>query len=183
MSNSQPCQGQRNISPCRSRRYWPGRSAVKRPRIGPMHSGAPSCGQRLINAKNSFFTLKMPISRPATETILQVPGAISLTGATTCRAIGSLQAVERQRVLAEHHPLMLLGQRRLEGVARIVLVPVGIIGGEHYAVPADPLARGKQILRPLRLLYRLRRNPDVVADVFRRQLLQMQPFPALPLVV
>src|SRR5690242_18101152 len=100
-----------------------------------MHSGAPSCGQRLISAKNSSFTLKMPISWPAIETILQVPGAISLTGATTCRATGLLQAVERQCVLAEHQPLLLLGQRCLEGVARIVLVPVRIVGREHDAVP------------------------------------------------
>src|SRR5208337_3390357 len=112
-----------------------------------MHSGAPSCGQRLISAKNSSLTLKMPISRPATATILQVPGAISPTVATTCRAIPSLQTIERQRVLAEHHPLLLLRQRRLEGVARIVLIPMRIIGGEHDAVPADPLAGRQQILR------------------------------------
>src|SRR5271166_4702451 len=183
MSNSQPCHGQRSISPCRSSRYSPGRSAVNLPSTNPMHNGAPSCGQRLISAKNSPCTLNTPMERPATSTILLVPGAISLTGATTCRAIPSLQAVERQSVLAEYHPLVLLGQRRLEGVTRIVLVPVRIVGREHDAVPTDPLTRRQQILGPLRLLDRLRRHPDVGADVFRRQPFQMRHFLAQPLVV
>src|SRR6201996_3031761 len=99
------------------------------------------------------------MERPATSTILLWPGAISLTCATTCRATGLLQAVERQRVLAEHHPLLLFGQRRLEGVARIVLVPMRIVGREHDAIPADPLAGGQQIFRSLRFLDRLRGYP------------------------
>src|SRR6185437_15451810 len=101
------------------------------------------------------------MERPAISTILLWPGAISLTGATTCRAIRLLQAVERQRVLAEHHAFLLLSQRRLEGIARVVLIPVRIVGGEHDAVPADPLAGCQQIFRPFGLLDRLRRDPDV----------------------
>src|ERR1700744_522434 len=114
------------------------------------------------------------MERPATSTILLLPGAISLTGATTCRATGLLQAVERQRVLAEHHPLMLFGQRRLEGVARIVLIPMRIVGGEHDAVPTDPFAGGQQVFGALGLFDRLRRHPDIRTYILRRQALEVR---------
>ena len=67
---------------------------------------------------------------------------------------------------------------------RIVVVPMRIVGGEQQPVPADPIDRVQHMLARLRLLHRLRRQPDLLADVFGRRALQMrslylQPVPQL----
>ena len=87
--------------------YSPGlRRAVRR--RARRQSGPPWCGQRLRSAKNSPPTLKTPIERPATSTILRVPGGISSTVATTRHGLTACvltsapgsEPVERPRVLA-----------------------------------------------------------------------------------
>src|SRR5919202_3735274 len=120
MSNSQPCQPQPMISPSRPYSNWPGTRAVSLPHCLPSQSGPPWWGQRLRRAKNSPPTLKTPIERPATSTILREPGGISSTGATTCLAKllrpRLRQPVERLAVLVVDLGLDLVRQLDREGL-------------------------------------------------------------------
>ena len=70
--------------------------------------------------------------------------------------------------------LLRVGHRELERVLRVVEVPVRIVGREHQPVPADPLDHLGEVLRIVRLLDRLRGEPDVLADVFRRRALHVR---------
>src|SRR5919202_2289211 len=63
--------------------YSPGSPDRSTPARRPSHSGPPWWGQRLRSAKYSPPTLKIPIERPATSTILRLPGGISSARATT----------------------------------------------------------------------------------------------------
>ncbi len=87
-SNSQPCHGQRRISPAREKRYCPGSLDSTRPPSTPSASGPPWCGQRLSTPKNSPPMLKTAIGRPRTLTSLREPGGMSRAAATTCLLIG-----------------------------------------------------------------------------------------------
>src|ERR1700730_1377834 len=65
-------------------------------------------------------------------------------------------------------------QRRLEGKARVVIVPVRIVRREQQAVDADPLDQLAQGSGLIRLVDRLGREPEMVADIFGRLALEMR---------
>src|ERR1700712_3085540 len=87
MSNSQPCQGQRMISPSFVYSISPGSEEVARPISGPSHRAAPWCGQRFNRPKNSPLMLKTAIGRSSMVRNFRVPGGNSSTGAITCLVI------------------------------------------------------------------------------------------------
>src|SRR6185437_9019450 len=97
----------------------------------------------------------------------------------------SRKLVNALRVLAEDHALLLLGQLDLEDGLWIVEIPVRIIGREEEAIPADPFDDTQQIVGALGLFHRLRREPDMLADVFGRRPFQMRNLAAhlLPMLI
>ena len=65
-------------------------------------------------------------------------------------------------------------QRRPERKARIVKVPVRIIRREQQAVDADPFDQRAQVSGLVRLVDRLRREPEMLLHIFRRPALEMR---------
>src|SRR5712692_3694904 len=122
----------------------PGSGEVSRATHAALSSGAPSCGQRLSSAKNSPLTWNTTMSRPSTPTTLLPPGGISVVRATMCRAI-DLKFVQRAGVGVEDLRPLGFRQRRLEGEARIVEIPVRIVGREQQPVDADPFDQRAQM--------------------------------------
>src|SRR5262245_8999084 len=145
MSNSQPCQAQRSISPMRVRLKWPGSSELRWATHAARANGAPSCGQRLSRAKNCPLTWNTTISRPSSVTTLLPPGAISEVVATMWRPIHSPEVVEGARIGIEDLQALGLGERRLEGETRVVVIPMRIVRGEQQPVDADPLDEVAQV--------------------------------------
>ena len=88
-------------------------------------------------------------------------------------------------VVPVHHGLLLVRHLELDGVARIVEVPVRIVGGEQHAVPADPVDHLDEMRGIVRLLDRLGRVPEMLAQIFRRRALEVRHFlaHALPMLV
>src|SRR5207253_7061471 len=84
------------------------------------------------------------------------------------------ELVERTRIAVEDFPALGLRQRRLEGKARIVEIPVRIIRREQQAVGADPLDQRAQMLAFVGLVDRLRREPEMLLHIFRRPALEMR---------
>src|SRR5258708_35509590 len=138
-----------------------------------LSSGAPSCGQRLSSAKNSPLTWNTTMSRPSTSTTLLPPGGISVVRATICRVMGSTLA-QGAGVAAEDPEAFGLRQRRLEGETRIVEIPMRIIRREQQPVDADPVDQGSQMPRLVRLVDRLRREPEMLAHIFGRTPLEVR---------
>src|SRR5215218_5333643 len=117
------------------------------------------------------------MSRPLISTTLLPPGGISDVRAMMCRAMLSLlfsELVDGACVGAEDLAALGFRQRRLEGVARIVEVPVGIIRREQQAFDADPLDQRTQMFCFVRLVDRLRREPEMLLHIFRRLSLEMR---------
>src|SRR5262249_32143903 len=152
MSNSQPCQAQRSISPTRERWKRPGSSDLRWATQAALASGAPSCGQRVRSAKNSPLTWNTSISRPATVPDLLPPGAISLVVATTWRTIASPQRVDCARVAIEDLAPLGVGQRDFERRVSVIVVPMRIVGGKQQPVDADPFDHRAQVAGMLRFL-------------------------------
>src|SRR5260370_19833281 len=185
-SYSQPCHGQRRISPARL--YWnsPTPADSRKPCVLPLHSGPPWCGQRLRTAKNSPLTLNTPIIRPATSTSLRSPGGISATVATTYfNASGCWyprgKLVERPGVFG--HQLLGEACRQLDLRQRLVgrvEVPVRVVGREHQSIlkPRSLLQQLDEFSRPRRLLHRLGGQPEVLRKVLRRQSTKVRHFVA-----
>src|SRR5471032_1917367 len=142
-----------------------------------LSSGAPSCGQRLSSAKNSPLTWNTTMSRPSTPTTLLPPGGISLVRATMWRVMES-KLVKRAGVAAENLDAFGLSQRRLDRKTRIVEIPVRIIRREQQTIDADPVNHRSQMLGVVRLLDRLRGEPEMLADIFGRTPLQVRDFVA-----
>src|SRR5262249_29150749 len=121
-------------------------------------------GQRLSRAKYSPLRLKMPIWRPFTWRTRGLPGTTSSTRATTC--FSSLpKAVKLLGVGREDAALGFLVEGIFEGVARIVHVPMGIVGRKQQPVGPHPLDDIADLAGDLRLLDRLGGVPDVAAHV------------------
>src|SRR4051794_35764354 len=78
------------------------------------------------------------------------------------------QLVDRTRVGVEDFCALGLGQRRLEGEARIVKIPVRIVRREQEPVDADPFDHRAQMFCVVRLVDRLRGEPEMLADIFGR---------------
>src|SRR3954471_19758546 len=101
--------------------------------------------------------------RPPASTSLRSPGGNSPTGATTSFAIGS-EPVQRLGIAPiDRRPTLGREEARQRG-AGIVEIPMRVVGGEEDPVPADPFHDVREVLAALRLLHRLGRDPDVVAD-------------------
>src|SRR5262245_5076320 len=109
----------------------------------------------------------MTISRPATVTTLRLPAAISEVVATTWRAIASPKLVDRPRIGVEDLGTFAVRQRRLEGKARVIVVPVRVVGGEQQPIDPNPLDHGAQVRTVLGLLDGLRGKPETLAHVLR----------------
>jgi glc operon protein GlcG len=77
-----------------------------------------------------------------------------------------LQSVKRLGVAGEEFCAHRLLESRLEHVAWVVEIPVRVVGREHQPIPSDPTHDLEQILRLVRLVDRLRREPEMLADVF-----------------
>src|SRR6516225_6655308 len=84
------------------------------------------------------------------------------------------ELVDRTRIGAEDLLPLGLRQRRLEGEARIVEIPMRIVRREQQAVDADPFDQRAQMPRLVRLVDRLGREPEMVADIVRRLALEMR---------
>src|SRR5580765_5721872 len=121
----------------------PGSGEVRRATQAALSSGAPSCGQRLSSAKNSPLTWHTTMSRPSTSTTLLPPGGISVVRATMWRAIES-KLVQRAGVAAEDLEPFCFAQRRLEGKAWIVEIPMRIIRREQQTIDANPVDQRSQ---------------------------------------
>src|SRR5882724_10596504 len=117
------------------------------------------------------------MSRPLISTTLLPPGGISDVLAMMCRAMLSRlrsELVDGARVGAEDLAPLGFRQRRPEGVARIVKVPMRIVRGEQQAIDADPLDQRAQMFCFIRLVDRLRREPEMLLHIFRRFPLEMR---------
>src|SRR5947209_6031242 len=143
----------------------PGSGEVNRATQAALSSGAPAWGQRLSSAKNSPLTWNTTTSRPSTSTTLLPPGGISVVRATMWRVMRS-KLVERAGVAVEDFSSFGFRERRLEREARIVEVPMRIIGREQQPLDADPFDQGSQMLCFVRLIDRLGREPEMLAHVF-----------------
>src|SRR4051794_33330982 len=84
------------------------------------------------------------------------------------------QLVERTRIGVEDLCAFCFRERRLEGEARIVEIPVRIVRGEQQPVRPDPVDHRTQMFCIVRLVDRLRREPEVLADIFGRPALEMR---------
>src|SRR6266511_356094 len=152
----------------------PGPGESMAPTSVPRQSGPPWCGQRFRTARNSPPTLKMPIERPSTGTILRPPGGISPAVATTWlakRCLGPpdrLQPVECAGIPAHDAAAQLASDHGRQCPCRRVEVPVRIVGREHDAVVHTKLVE-QHLEVPLagRLLDRLRGEPEARADRLR----------------
>src|SRR6478609_8444489 len=117
------------------------------------------------------------MSRPLISTTLLPPGGISDVLAMICRAMLSLlrsELVDCARVGVEDLAALGFGQRRLEGVARIVEIPVRIVRREQQAVDADPFDQRAQMFCLVRFVDWLRREPEILLHIFRRLSLEMR---------
>src|SRR6266702_7908617 len=152
----------------------PGSGEVSRATQAAFSSGAPSCGQRFNSAKNSPLTWNTTMSRPAISTTLLPPAGISVVRATMWRAMLVSELVDRAGIGAEDLLPLGLGERRLEGEARIVKVPVRIVRREQQPVDADPFDQRAQMPRLVGLVDRLGREPEMLADIFGRFSLEMR---------
>src|SRR6478609_6236733 len=85
-----------------------------------------------------------------------------------------LEPVQRARVCIEDLAALGFGQRRPEGVAWIVEIPVRIVRREQQAIDADPLDQRAQMSCFIRLVDRLRREPEMLLHIFRRTTLEMR---------
>src|ERR1700730_18259047 len=74
--------------------------------------------------------------------------------------------VNRAGVGVENLPPLGFRQRRLEGEAGVVVVPVRIVGGEQQAIDADPFDQLAQMFGFVGLVDRLRREPEMLAHIF-----------------
>src|SRR5215470_12129428 len=129
ISNSQPCQGQRRISPRRDIAYRPGSLEATAPVSLPCDRLAPLCGHRSESANSSPPTLKTTMSRLPARTSLRAPGGSSAALATTCRAMvraapASGQPVDGARVAHEDLLLSLARQAGGERAGGIIEVPM-----------------------------------------------------------
>src|SRR5215217_2495601 len=122
-------------------------------------------------AKNSPPTLKMPIERPATSTILRSPGGISSALATVYLANlpdhqPHSERIECPSILGKYLSLKFARQPYLECSIRIIEVPVRVVRGEHqHIVGIEVLDNLKKVLGVVRFLHRLGREPHVLPDV------------------
>src|SRR6187431_3597081 len=117
------------------------------------------------------------MSRPLISTTLLPPGGISDVRAMMCRAMVSRlfsELVDAARVGVEYLSPFGLGQRRLEGVARIVEIPVRIVRREQQAIDADPFDQRAQVLCLVGFVDWLRREPEMLLHIFRRFSLEMR---------
>src|SRR4029079_9523650 len=115
------------------------------------------------------------------STTLLPPGGISDVRAMMCRAMLSLlrsELVDCARVAVEDLAARDVRQRRLEGVAWIVEIPVRIVRREQQAVDADPFDQVAQMSCFIRLVARLRREPEMLLHIFRRPALEVRHFAA-----
>src|SRR5437660_10065815 len=84
------------------------------------------------------------------------------------------ELVDRAGIGAEDLVPLGLRQRRLEGEARIVEIPVRIVRREQETIDADPFDQRAQMPRLVGFVDRLRREPEMLADIFRRLPLEMR---------
>src|SRR5258707_3560796 len=91
------------------------------------------------------------------------------------------ELVERAGVAAEDFLAFRLAQRRLESEPRIIKVPMRIIRREQQPVDADPFDQRSQMFCFVGLIDRLRREPEMLAHIFRRTPLEMRHLAAEPL--
>src|SRR4029078_7718981 len=109
------------------------------------------------------------MSRPLISTTLLPTGVLSDVLAMMCRAMLSLlrsELVDCARVAVEDLPPLRIRQRRLEGVARIVKVPVRIVRREQQAIDADPFDQRAQMFCLVRLVDRVRRGTKMLLHIF-----------------
>src|SRR5690242_8742451 len=110
--------------------------------------------------------LNTPTSRPSTTTTRCVPAGKSAARPTTV----TIDPQQRQRVLAEQLAALLLRQRHLVELHRVVEVVVRPVGREHGGVLAVvELYQRDDVAQALRLLDRLRGHVDAL-DVVARAL-------------
>src|SRR3954468_15886255 len=117
------------------------------------------------------------MSRPLISTTLLPPGGISDVRAMMCRAMLSRlrsELVDCARVGVEDLAALGFRQRRPEGEAWIVKIPVRIIRREQQTIDADPLDQRAQMFCLVRLVDRLRREPEMLLHIFGRPALQMR---------
>src|SRR5258708_190195 len=86
------------------------------------------------------------------------------------------ELVERAGIAAEDFLAFRLAQRGLEGEPRIIKVPMRVIRREQQPVDADPFDQRSQMFCFVGLIDRLRREPEVLAHIFRRTPLEMRNF-------
>src|ERR1700722_16169495 len=169
MSNSQPCQGQRMISPSLVYSISPGSVDCASPINGPSHRAAPWCGQRFSRPKNSPLTLNTAIGRPSMVKNFRVPGGSSSTAAITCRVMlfsahdlfrktgshfsGSCDAIHLPRIAEIERFAVGFGNAWWQHPRRLVVIPMRIVGREQKLVPADPVDQFEQVIAPLRVFH------------------------------
>src|SRR3569832_2651661 len=67
-----------------------------------------------------------------------------------------------------------LGEWCPDGKTRIVEIPMRIIRRKQQPVDADPLDQGTQMFRLIRLIDRLRGEPEMLAHIFGRTALKVR---------
>src|SRR6476661_7232434 len=85
-----------------------------------------------------------------------------------------LEPVQRACVGVEDLAALGFRQRRPEGEAWIVEIPVRIVRREQQALDADPFDQRAQMFCLVRLVDRLRREPEMLLHIFRRATLEMR---------
>src|ERR1700733_13234418 len=141
-------------------------------------SGAPACGQRLSKAKNSPLAWNTTTSRPSRVITLLPPGGRSVVRAMANDQCLRSEFVDSAGVGLENLDPFRLAERRLESKARIVEIPMRIVRRKQQAIDADPFHQRAQMLRFIRLVHRLRGEPEMLPHIFRGLALEMRHFGA-----
>src|SRR5262245_22610206 len=96
----------------------------------------------------------------------------SYTDAGPDRSVGqcdrSRKAVDLLGIIAKNRTAFGLTHGDLNGEARVIVVPMRIVARIDDTVQADPIEDGAQVMRVLRFFDRLRRVPEIAAQVLRR---------------
>ncbi len=136
ISNSQPCQGQRRNSPGAPAGSGRVRRIAPVAMILPWHSGPPSCGQRLASAKYSPFEIEhADLAAVHIDDLAMARRDFDGAGNDL-----TLHGRPYNALALSRNTLAFCASvsRELEGVLRIVEVPVRVVGREHQPVPAEP---------------------------------------------
>src|ERR1700733_12549261 len=119
------------------------------------------------------FTSETPLS-----SLAAVRSPLFLVFSRRLYARSSLRRIEPVCVAEQEGGLLFLGQSQRHRGQGIIVVPMRIVGRKQQPIEADPVDGVAQMDGWVRLFHRLRRHPDLVAQILARQTLEVRGFAA-----